>query len=165
MDTIRTASQRFAKEHDMSTISTEELITKAIEARERSYSPYSHFCVGAALEATDGTVYTGCIIENMGFAPTICAERTACAKAVSEGHHEFTRIVVVGGAKGPLTSFCSPCGMCREFLCEFCERDFEIILAKSPTEYKSYTLDELYPLTEKPVFDTDDPFGGAFGGK
>lgn len=149
----------------MGTISTEDLITKAIEARERSYSPYSHFCVGAALEAADGTVYTGCNIENMGFAPTICAERTACVKAVSEGHHEFTRIVVVGGAKGPLTSFCSPCGMCREFLCEFCERDFEIILAKSPTEYRTYTLDELYPLTEKPVFNTDDPFGGAFGGK
>lgn len=89
------------------------LILAATEAAERAYVPYSHYKVGAALVAADGTVYTGCNIENASFPATICAERTALVKAVSEGHREFSQLVVVtrdGGA---------PCGICRQMLFEF----------------------------------------------
>lgn len=123
-----------------------DLIYSALEARKRSYSPYSHFQVGAALLAKSGMVYTGCNIENASYTPSNCAERTAFFKAVSEGITEFSAIAIVGGAKGEALDFCAPCGVCRQVMMEFCDdRDFQIILAKSPQEYQIYTLGELFP--------------------
>lgn len=123
----------------------EELIKKAIEAREMAYAPYSGFMVGAALECCDGTVYTGCNIENAAYSPTNCAERTAFFKAVSEGQREFRRIAIVGGKKGEMTAP-SPCGVCRQVMAEFCKADeFEIIMARSEEDYSCRKLEELLP--------------------
>lgn len=124
-----------------------ELIREAFLARERAYSPYSNFSVGAALLATNGTVYRGCNIENSSYTPTNCAERTAFFKAVSEGVTTFEAIVVVGGKKGDVVSYCSPCGVCRQVMMEFCDpKKFIIILAKSEDDYKEFTLEEMLPL-------------------
>ena len=125
----------------------QNLIETAIKSREFSYSPYSNFQVGAALLAKNGKVYTGCNIENAGYTPSNCAERTAFFKAVSEGTFGFDGICVVGGKKGALTDYAAPCGVCRQVLMEFCDPDtFEIIMAISPEEYKIITLKELFPL-------------------
>ncbi|MCH5252580.1 MAG: cytidine deaminase [Lachnospiraceae bacterium] len=121
------------------------LILQAIKARENAYAPYSGFYVGAALECEDGTVYTGCNIENASYTPTNCAERTAFFKAVSEGRRKFRRIAIVGGKQGEMTAPV-PCGVCLQVMAEFCESDyFEIILAKSPEEYEIKKLGELLP--------------------
>lgn len=124
-----------------------ELISLALEARKMSYSPYSGFSVGAALLCADGTVYTGCNIENSAFSPTSCAERTAFFKAVSEGKRDFAGIAVVGGnsAEEMPLNFCPPCGVCRQVMKEFCSADFEIIIAKNTDEYKVMTLADLLP--------------------
>lgn len=90
----------------------ERLMRLALEARERSYSPYSHFRVGAALLCGDGSVYTGCNIENAAFTPGICAERTAFAKAVSEGKRSFRAIAIAGGSEKGHPAFTAPCGVC-----------------------------------------------------
>lgn len=101
----------------------QELIREAIAARKRSYSPYSHFQVGAALLGRSGKVYTGCNIENAAYTPTNCAERTAFFKAISEGEKEFEMIAIVGGpAKSARTDYCPPCGVCRQVMAEFCDR-------------------------------------------
>lgn len=121
-----------------------ELILKAIEARSYSYSPYSGYKVGAALESTDGTIYLGCNIENAAYTPTNCAERTAFFKAVSEGVLSFKRIAIVGGS-GDNTNFAFPCGVCRQVMAEFCDDDFEIIVAKSVDEYKVCKLKDILP--------------------
>ena len=92
-----------------------ELLTIAKKASEKSYSPYSKFAVGAALECKGGLVFTGCNIENGALGDTICAERTACVKAVSEGYTEFVRIAIYAESEG----YCMPCGSCRQFLSEF----------------------------------------------
>ena len=118
-----------------------ELLTRAIAARERAYAPYSHFTVGAALLCEDGTVYDGCNIENAAHTPTVCAERTAFFKAVSDGKRAFTAIAVVGG-----TAPCPPCGVCRQVMAEFCDGDFAVILQDKSGEAKRYTLDQLLPL-------------------
>lgn len=112
---------------------------------EYSYVPYSRFHVGAALLANNGTIYTGCNIENAAYGPSNCAERTAVFKAVSEGVKEFEAIAVVGGTDGRIKDFCPPCGVCRQVLAEFCTRDFKVILAKSIDEYKVFTLEQLLP--------------------
>jgi cytidine deaminase len=128
-----------------------ELIAKALEAREYAYAPYSNFYVGAALEAMDGAIFTGCNVENSGFTATNCAERTAFFKAISEGKRTFRRIAIVGGLKGPIVNFCSPCGVCRQVMVEFCDpREFVIILAKSGEEYREFLLEELLPLASYP---------------
>lgn len=124
-----------------------ELIKAALEARKMSYSPYSGFAVGAALLCADGTVYTGCNIENSAFTPTNCAERTAFFKAVSEGKRGFVKIAVVGGeskAEVPV-SCCPPCGVCRQVMKEFCHPGFEIVMARTENDYKVMTLAELLP--------------------
>ena len=124
------------------------LVRKALSMRELSYAPYSAFAVGAALEAADGSVFGGCNIENAAYGPTMCAERTALFKAVSEGRRSFRRIVIAGGplSKGPL-SFCPPCGCCRQALAEFCDPEtFEIILARADGKTEAHTLKELLPL-------------------
>lgn len=125
-----------------------ELIEIALEARKRAYAPYSHFKVGAALLAKDGNVYTGCNIENASYTPTNCAERTAFFKAISEGNYDFLSIAIVGGKEEQdELSFCSPCGVCRQVMMEFCDYDnFEIILAKNPSDYKLMKLKELMPM-------------------
>ncbi|MCI5606280.1 MAG: cytidine deaminase [Spirochaetia bacterium] len=123
----------------------EDLISQALKMLDFSYVPYSHFHVGAALLAKNGTVYTGCNIENSSFGATNCAERTAIFKAVSEGVKDFEAIAVVGGLNGKIEDFCPPCGICRQVMREFCNQDFKIILAKSPSDYKVYTLADLLP--------------------
>ena len=125
----------------------EELKAAAVTMLDRAYCPYSHFAVGAALECADGTVFTGCNIENADFSPTICAERTAVAKAVSEGHTDFVRIVVAGRCE----SFCVPCGVCRQVLREFAP-DMEIICLNSKGEEQVFTLSELLPHSFGPEF-------------
>lgn len=123
------------------------LIQCAIDTLQYSYSPYSNFKVAAALFTKNQKVFTGCNIENASFTPTNCAERTAYFKAVSEGEKEFDSIVIVGGKDGELEDYCPPCGVCRQVMMEFCNpKTFQIILAKSPTDYKQYTLEELLPL-------------------
>ena len=123
------------------------LIRKAVEARKNSYSPYSHYQVGAALLAVDGQTITGCNIENAAYAPTNCAERTAFFKAVSEGVKEFSAICVVGGMNGVLTELTPPCGVCRQVLMEFCDPEtFEIILATDPEHYQVFRLKEFLPM-------------------
>ncbi len=125
----------------------EQLITTAIEQLAFSYTPYSGFKVGAALLAKNGTVYTGCNIENAGYTPTNCAERTAFFKAVSEGVRGFEAICVVGGKDGVLTEYAPPCGVCRQVMMEFCKPDeFQVILAVSTEKYDVFTLRELLPL-------------------
>ncbi len=121
-----------------------ELLTRAYEAMQLSYSPYSGFKVGAALLCADGEVYTGCNIENAAYSPTNCAERTAFFKAVSEGKREFKAIAIVGGKDGEINDFCYPCGVCRQVMAEFCDDELEIITTDS-REIKSYTLKELLP--------------------
>ena len=124
----------------------EKLIDTAIEQLKFSYAPYSNFKVGAALLAKNGTVYTGCNIENAAFTPTNCAERTAFFKAVSEGVHEFDAICIVGGKEGLLTEYAAPCGVCRQVMMEFCNPDtFQVILALDKEHYDVYTLRELMP--------------------
>lgn len=135
-------------------------IEAAMSMLDRSYSPYSGFRVGAALLGKSGTVYTGCNIENAAFGPTVCAERTAFFKAVSEGEREFESIVIVGGpedADAPhhtrLTRYCPPCGVCRQVMREFCRpEEFRIILAVSPENYREYTLEELLPESFGPEY-------------
>ena len=130
----------------MDTQQIKEMIRTALSMRKMSYTPYSHFNVGAALLAADGTIYTGCNIENAGYTSTNCAERTAFFKAVSEGVKEFEAIAIVGGMEDATElEFCPPCGVCRQVMSEFCEDDFKIILAKSETEYREFTLTELLP--------------------
>ena len=110
---------------------------------DRAYIPYSHFPVGAALECADGTVFTGCNIENAAYGCTICAERTAIFKAVSEGHRDFVRIVIAGRSE----DYCVPCGSCRQFLSEFNDGELEILCCKADGRYVSYRLKELLPYT------------------
>ena len=128
----------------------EELIKTATEMTKRSYVPYSHFHVGAALLDTNGKVWTGCNIENAAYGPSNCAERTAVFKAVSEGARSFEAIAIVGGpedenGKVQIQDFCPPCGVCRQVLSEFCDREFKIILANGKGEQKVFTLGELLP--------------------
>ena len=128
-------------------MNNEELIKLAIEARENAYAPYSHWKVGAALLCDDGTIYKGCNIENSAFTGTSCAERTAIFKAVFEGKMNFSKIAVVGGdEKQGLTGICTPCGVCRQVMSEFCDPDnFKVICAKSTSEYEEYSLRDLIP--------------------
>jgi cytidine deaminase len=127
------------------------LIREAIEAMNRSYSPYSEFKVGAALLAANQKIYSGCNIENAAYSPTNCAERTAFFKAISEGEREFAAIAVVGGKEGILADYCPPCGVCRQVMREFVNpKRFLIILAKSEDDYMLYFLEELLPVSFGP---------------
>lgn len=125
----------------------ERLVELALEARGRAYVPYSHFTVGAALLCADGTVYQGANIENAGYTPSNCAERTAFFQAVFEGHRDFEAIAVVGGREGePATSITAPCGVCRQVMMEFCDpKTFRIILGRSEGASEVLTLEELFP--------------------
>ncbi len=118
----------------------QELCRKAVEMQNFSYVPYSNFPVGAALECSDGTVFTGCNVENAAYGSTICAERTAIVKAVSEGHRDFVRIAIAGNSE----DFCVPCGSCRQVMMEFAP-EMEVICLNRAGESKSFTLRELLP--------------------
>ena len=119
---------------------------KAIEARSFAYAPYSDHKVGAALLGKSGKIYTGCNVENAGYTPTNCAERTAVFKAVSEGEREFTAIAVVGGLGDKLSEICAPCGVCRQVLAEFCDKDMRVIMG-TPEKITVSTLGDLLPLS------------------
>jgi cytidine deaminase len=118
----------------------EELLALAKQAMLGAYAPYSGFYVGAALLTASGKVYTGCNIENASYTPTICAERTAISKAVSEGYLKFKRIAIAGRSE----DFCVPCGVCRQVMMEFAP-DLEIICLNGKGEAKHFTLRELLP--------------------
>ena len=128
----------------------ELLIQKAFESQDNCYTPYSNFNVGAALLGKDGKIYQGCNIENAAFTPTNCAERTAFFKAVSKGQRKFEAIAIVGNKENEEGEFCSPCGVCRQVMMEFCNpKEFKIYLAKDRnnfSDYIEYTLEELLPL-------------------
>jgi len=127
-------------------MSDRELIQAALTARERSYSPYSGFMVGAALLSKSGKVYTGCNIENAAYTPTNCAERTAFFKAVSEGEHEFSAIAVAGWPRVGEAGYAFPCGVCRQVMMEFCDPNrFRILVTAGEEEYRGFTLGELLP--------------------
>ena len=118
----------------------EELKMQAAAMLKRAYCPYSRFPVGAAVECEDGTVYTGCNVENAAYGSTICAERTAIVKAVSEGHRDFVRIAIAGKSK----DFCVPCGSCRQVMMEF-SPEMEVICLNGAGESKTFALRELLP--------------------
>ena len=110
----------------------ETLIEEAFAARKMAYTPYSHFQVGAALLTEKGGIYRGCNIENAGYTPSNCAERTAFFKAVSEGERSFAAIAIVAGPENGDLVLTAPCGVCRQVMMEFCDPEkFQIILAKS----------------------------------
>lgn len=128
-------------------LTSPRLIHEAISAMQYSYSPYSHFRVGAALLTKSGKIYHGCNIENAAYGPSNCAERTAFFKAVSEGELQFDAICIVGGKDGVLEEYTPPCGVCRQVMMEFCDPEtFKIILATDETHYTEFTLKELLPL-------------------
>ena len=130
----------------------QELIRRALLARERAYSPYSHFQVGAALLTRTGTVYPGCNIENAAYTPTNCAERTAFFSAVAQGERDFAAIAIVGGPQGDVLDYTAPCGVCRQVMMEFCDPDtFRILAARSPEDYRVFTLRELMPQSFGPA--------------
>ena len=127
----------------------EQLIESAKLAMEQAYSPYSGYKVGAALLCEDGTIYTGCNVENASFSATNCAERTAFFKAVSEGKREFDAIAICGGKNGVLEDVFPPCGICRQVMREFCEDDFKIyLITKGGTQ--DFTLGQLLPMSFAP---------------
>ena len=127
----------------------EQLVSMAKEAMQYAYSPYSGYKVGASLLCKDGSVYTGCNIENAGYSSTNCAERTAFFKAVSEGKKEFEAIAICGGKDGIIEELFPPCGVCRQVMREFCGDDFLIYLA-TKDGIETYTLKELLPVSFRP---------------
>ena len=122
-----------------------DLIEKALEARKNAHAPYSDFYVGAALLTADGEIFLGANIENGSYGATICAERSAFCSAISSGKRTFSAIAIVGGKKDDdISDFCPPCGICRQFMAEFCSPDFEILLYNGK-ETKKTTLASLLP--------------------
>lgn len=122
-----------------------ELMTLALQAREKAYAPHSGYAVGAALLSADGHTFLGCNVENSSYSATCCAERTAFCKAVSEGVTSFSAIAVAGGKQGTAPdTFFMPCGICRQVMREFCEDDF-VILVTDGKEIRRWTLKELLP--------------------
>ncbi|MBC7185524.1 MAG: cytidine deaminase [Calditrichaeota bacterium] len=118
----------------------DELIARAREAKERAVTPYSGFAVGAALLAADGTIYTGCNVESSSYGLTLCAERVALGKAISEGRREFVSIAIVTD----LDDFCPPCGACRQLLWDYAPR-LEVVLATRSGRRKHFQLRDLFP--------------------
>lgn len=132
----------------------QDLIKSAIDSRNKAYTPYSKFKVGACLLTEDGNFYGGFNIECAAYSVSNCAERTAIFRAIYDGHLVFKAIAVVGGDEkqtNDFSDFCPPCGVCRQMLREFCNpKTFRVILAKSSSEYKIFTLEELLPISFGP---------------
>lgn len=118
-----------------------ELYVKALEARKNAYAPFSGFKVGAALLTDDGSIYTGVNIENSSYGATICAERTAFVKAISEGHRDFRVLAVTAGSDQEAL----PCGICRQFMYEFSPK-MEVVTGTDTEHLNVRTLEELLPL-------------------
>ena len=129
-----------------------DLCAAAVAAMENAYAPYSGYHVGAALLTKSGKVYTGCNIENAAFGPSVCAERTAVFKAVSEGERVFAMLAVCGGKAGKLAGAFPPCGVCRQVLAEFCPPEFPVLLVTGPDTFERTTLAELLPRGFGPAF-------------
>lgn len=122
-----------------------QLVDKALAARENAYSPFSNFCVGAALLCVDGEIFTGANVENSSYGGTICAERSALCTAVSAGKRDFAAIAIVGGEGGVTPDkICPPCGICRQFMAEFCGDDLPVLLYDGQAIVEK-TLGELLP--------------------
>ncbi len=119
----------------------EELIELARQVRELAYAPYSKFKVGAVVECRDGRIFTGCNVENSSYGLTMCAERNALAKAVSEGGREFIRMAVIADAHAPVP----PCGACRQVISELCGKQTEIVMVNLRGQIETHTVDELLP--------------------
>jgi cytidine deaminase len=119
---------------------TDSLATAALAARENAHAPYSHFRVGAALEDASGRVHTGCNVENATYGLTLCAERVAVFKAISEGARSFPRIAIAADTE----TLTPPCGACRQILWEFCG-DIEILLVNPRGKSETLRLNELFP--------------------
>lgn len=124
-------------------MATTDLITLAIEASKKAYVPYSHFPIGAVLVTKSGKIYQGCNIENASFSATNCGERTAIFKAVSEGEREFSELIVYGETKAPV----SPCGVCRQVMAEFFEKDLKVTLVAQDKTTVEMTVGELLPYS------------------
>ena len=128
------------------------LVDLACEARLKAYSPYSQFFVCAALLCADGEIIVGANIENSSYGATNCAERTAFFTALMQGRKDFTAIAIVGAKRGEeITSFCAPCGICRQVMAEFCKKDFEVLLYDGKN-IKTYTMSDMLPE----AFDKDN---------
>jgi cytidine deaminase len=123
-----------------------ELIRRALEQQPAAYAPYSGYQVAAAVLTESGAVYTGVNVENASFPAGICAERNAIFHAVACGERKIIAIAVVGGLKGENRKICTPCGICRQVMREFCDpKEMRVLLARTPEDYKEMTLDELLP--------------------
>lgn len=122
-----------------------ELCNLAVKAKAKAYAPYSGFKVGAALLTDNGDVFTGCNIENASYSPTVCAERVAIFKAISEGKNKLSMIAVAGGKGENVSSDFLPCGVCRQVIAEFCDSDFIILVANESGKYNEYKLANLLP--------------------
>lgn len=131
-------------------MTNEELAALAVKATDNAYVPYSNYRVGAALLTKSGKIYTGCNIENASYSPTVCAERTAIFKAVSEGEREFVKIAVAGGKNGEISGEFPPCGVCRQVMAEFCDSSFEILVVKGENSFTEYKLSEILPFSFNP---------------
>ena len=123
-----------------------ELMDLAADAMKKAYCPYSGFFVGAALEADDGSVFTGCNIENAAYGCCICAERCAISDAVKNGKRKIKRIAVCGGKDGIIDDFFPPCGECRQVIREFSDKETRLLLTDGK-KLRSYTIDEILPLS------------------
>lgn len=131
----------------MDNLPIKELIQTALDARKNAYAPYSHYQVGAALLSSDGTIYSGCNIENASYGATNCAERTAFFSAVNEGKRDFRAIAITGGLEGgEISDYAVPCGICRQIMQEFCGDDFQVIVAKNTEDFRQYPLSEILPF-------------------
>ena len=134
------------------TYDKKRLVELACEARHKAYSPYSQFCVGAALLCADGNVIIGANIENSSYGATNCAERTAFFTALMEGKKDFVAIAIVGAKRGEdISSYCAPCGICRQVMAEFCTKDFEVLLYDGK-DIKTYSMSGILPE----AFDKDN---------
>ena len=122
-------------------MTNEELVKKALSARQQAYAPYSGYAVGAALLSTDGEVFTGCNVESASYSATICAERVALVNAVSGGKRHFSKLAVAG----PGSAYCTPCGICRQMLHEF-SKELVLLCANEHGQYTTHTLAELLPF-------------------
>ncbi|MBQ8345759.1 MAG: cytidine deaminase [Clostridia bacterium] len=123
----------------------QQLWQKADEARNNAYAPYSQFTVGAALLCEDGSVYSGCNVENASFSPTCCAERVAIFGAIADGKRHFCAIAVAGGKRGEASGPCTPCGVCRQVLAEFCQDGFSVVYRDEAGKLQTSAMAELLP--------------------
>ena len=123
----------------------QELCTLAIKSMNNAYSPYSDYKVGAALLCDNGKVFTGCNVENSSYGATVCAERTAIFKAVSDGERDFSMLAVAGGKENELSDKFLTCGICRQVMAEFCKPEFIVLVVTSENTYKEFTISELLP--------------------